>query len=153
MTKVRMNTGLLAYRRRMKETLRQVVQQNSIAGICPAAEWAQPVLAQKDLLPPPCILSISLEGYKGQGDDLIGIWVDHDFGVASLHVTIRDLQGNTIEKGDACPFSESTELWWFFPVVCVPLGTAVIVEVTAMDGMGNIARWGKSKTMGKEEDF
>jgi hypothetical protein len=150
MTKVRMNTGLLAYRRRMKETLRQVVQQNSIAGICPA-EWAEPVLAQKDLLPPPCILAISLEGYKGQGDDLIGIWVDHDFGVASLHVTIRGLQGNTIEKGDAYPFSESTELWWFFPVVCVPWGTAVTVEVTAIDCMGNVTRWWKGQTMGEEE--
>jgi hypothetical protein len=152
MTKVLMNTDLLAYRQRMKETLRQVVQQNSIAGIR-QAEWAEPVLAQKDLLPPPCILAISLEGYKGEGDDLIGIWVDHDFGIASLHVTIRDLLGNTIEKGDAYPFSESAELWWFFPVVCVPCGTVVTVEVTAMDCMGNVARWWKSKTLGEEGDF
>jgi hypothetical protein len=152
MTKVLMSTGLLAYQRRMKETLRQVVQQNSIAGIH-QAEWAETVLAQKDLLPPPCILAISLEGYKGEGDDLIGIWVDHDFGIASMHVTIRDLQGNTIEKGDAYPFSESTELWWFFPVVCIPHNTAVTVEVTAMDGIGSVARWRKGKTMGEEEEF
>lgn len=150
MTKVLMNSDLLAYRQRMKETLRQVVQQNSIAGIR-QSEWAEPVLAQKDLLPPPCILAISLEGYKGEGDDLIGIWVDHDFGIASLHITIRDLHGNTIEKGEAYPFSESTELWWFFPVVFVSAGTIVTVEVTALDGMGNVARWWKGKEMKEEE--
>jgi hypothetical protein len=152
MTKVRMNTDLLAYQHRMKKSLQQVVQQNSIAGIR-QAEWAEPVLAQKDLLPPPCILAISLEGYKGEGDDLIGIWVDHDFGIASLHVTILDRDGNTIEKGDAYPFSESAELWWFLPVVCVPCGTTVHVEVIARDGMGNVARWWKGKTMGEKEDF
>jgi hypothetical protein len=150
MTKVRMNTDLLAYQHKMKESLHLVVQQNSIAGIG-QAEWAEPVLAQKDLLPPPCILAISLEGYKGEGDDLIGIWVDHDFGIASLHVTIRDQQGNRIEKGNAYPFSESAELWWFFPVVCVPGGITVHVEVIARDGMGNVVRWWKSKTMGEEE--
>jgi hypothetical protein len=147
MTKILMNLDLLAYRQRMKDTLQQVVQQNEIAGMR-QTEWAEPVLAQKDLLPPPCILAISLEGYKGEGDDLIGIWVDHDFGIASVRVTIRDDQGKRIERGDAYPFSENAELWWFLPAVCIPSGTSVLVEVTARDRMGSVTKWWKRKTMG-----
>ncbi len=151
MTKILMSQQLLAYRQGMQETLRQVLQQqNSLPGV-PQAAWAVPVLARKDLLPPPCILAISLAGYKGQDDDLIGIWVDHDFGIARLHVTIRDRQGKVIESGDAYPFSESGELWWYLPVVHVSAGTDVMVVVTALDGMGAVAKWWRSKTMGEKD--
>jgi hypothetical protein len=150
MTKVLLNHHLLAYRQGMQETLMHVIQQKHIPGSQKEA-WAEPVLAQKDLLPPPCILAISLEGYKGEGDDLIGIWVDHDFGIARMHVTIWDLQGNRIESGDAYPFSEIAELWWYLPTACVPPGTSVIVEATARDGMGGVAKWWKRKTMGEKD--
>jgi hypothetical protein len=148
MTKVIMTNDLLAYRQEMKKTLLKVLGQTAI-GSNHQSGWAEPALAQKDLLPPPCIMALSLEGYKGQGDDLIGIWVDHDFGMASVHVTVRDLRGNLIERGDACPFSEHAELWWYYPSVFIPKGTPVVVEVTATDSMGGLARWGKSKTLGE----
>ena len=148
MTKVMMNHHLLSYRQGMQENLHQAIQHKHIADT-PQIAWAEAVLAQKDLLPPPCILAISLEGYKGESDDLIGIWVDHDFGIARMHVTIRDLQDNRIERGDAYPFSENAELWWYLPSICVPPGAAVIVEVTARDGMGGVSKWWKSKTMGE----
>jgi hypothetical protein len=147
MTKVLMNHHLLAYRQEMQETLRQAMQQK----LAPQAAWAEPVLGQNDLLPPPCILALSLEGYKGRDDDLIGIWVDHDFGIARLHITIRDLQGKWIESGDAYPFSENAELWWYLPAVCVPMGTSVIVEATARDGMGGVGKWWKRKTVGERD--
>ncbi len=148
MTKILMSHGLLAYRQGMQETLRRAIHQNQVQGAAQPA-WAEPVLAQKDLLPPPCILAISLEGYKGQDDDLIGIWVDHDFGIVRLNVSIHDRQGNQIERGDAYPFSESTELWWYLPTVIVPAGTALIVEATARDSLGGLAKWWKCKTMGE----
>ena len=71
----------------------------------------------EDVLPPPEIQLISLDASEGQGDDFIGVDAYHDFGIAAMHITILDSQGNRIEDGDACPYTDHPTLWWFFPEV------------------------------------
>ncbi len=154
MTKVRMNIDLLDYRQDMKEALRQVVQYNYIEGVRrPEREptkWA-PRLFLEDVLPPPEIQFISLFDYEGQGDDFIGVDAYHEFGIASMRITIHDDQGCLIETGDAEPYEDRPNLWWFFPEVLIPLGTKVIVHVTAMDCMGGIGTRCERKTLGEDD--
>jgi hypothetical protein len=152
MTKVIMNTDLLVYRQEMKESLRQVVRQNSIGGVRQADRSWAPFIS-KGALVPPDIACISLEGYRGQDDDFIGIMVFHDFGIASLNVTILDDRGNRIESGDAFPYPDNPELWWFLPTVQVPSGITVNVQVTAIDCMGGICTRRIARTTGEEEEW
>jgi hypothetical protein len=46
---------------------------------------------------------------------------------------------------------DNPNLSWFFPDVRVPLGTKVIVRVTAMDCMSGIGTGQASKTLGEVE--
>ena len=48
----------------------------------------------EDVLPPPEIQLISLDASEGQGDDFIEVDAYHDFGIAAMHITILDSQGN-----------------------------------------------------------
>jgi hypothetical protein len=150
MTKVWMNSDLLDYQQDMKDVLRQVLQWNHIGGV-PQPEPAEPRLARKDLLPPPYIGFIALDGYLGQGDDYIGLTASHDFGIHSMHITIVDSQGNVIESGEMSPFPGNPDLWEYPPQACVPPGTSVTVLVTAIDCMGGIGRGWERKTMGEED--
>ncbi len=153
MTKVLMNIDLLDYQQDMKETLRQVVQYNYVDGVRrpERVDTGEQRLVLEDVLPPPEIQLISLHAYEGQGDDFIGIDAYHEFGIASMRVTIHDDQGKRIEDGNAYPYDDQPNLWWFLPEVHVPLGTKVIVRVTAMDCMGGIGtRWTR-KTLGEED--
>jgi hypothetical protein len=137
----------------MKERLRQVVQYNYVRGIRQPerVDPGQPRLILEDLLPPPEIQFISLFDYQGQGDDFIGVHAYHEFGIAAMYITIVDDQGNRAEVGNAYPYDENPNLWWFFPEVRVPLGTLVTVYVTAIDCMGGIGtRWIR-KTLGEED--
>ena len=148
MTKVLMNLDLLDYRQSMKRSLRQVIQQNHIAGIRQSDTWEIP-LAQKNLLPPPFILGVILEYYEGQDDDFIGVHVLHDFGIHAMHISIMDEQGNLIESGEVEPYDENPELWEYYPEVRVPTGTRVIAQVTAMDCMCGIAVGRTAKIIGE----
>jgi hypothetical protein len=154
MTKVLMSVDLLAYRQEMKDALRQVVQYNYIGGVRQAEQvpWVELPLARKDLLPSPDILLITLDAYEGQDpeQDFIAAEVCNHFGIASVHITIWDDQGNRIEGGEMSPFPNSSAFWEYLPTVCVPLGTDVIAQVTAMDCMGAIATRWIGKTMGEE---
>lgn len=152
MTKVMITPDLLVYRQEMKDGLRQVVQHNYIQGVRrpERLDFGEPRLLLEDVLPPPEIQLISLYDYEGQGDDFIGVDAYHDFGIACMRITIHDDQGNRIEEGNAYPYEDQPNLWWFFPEVGVPLGTKVVVHVTAMDCMGGIGRGWERKTMGEE---
>jgi hypothetical protein len=68
-----------------------------------------------------------------------------------MHITILDNQGNRIEDGDAYPYTDHPNLWWFFPEVRISLGTSVIVHVTATDCMGGVGRGCERKTLGEED--
>ena len=145
-----MNPILLQYQWEMKETLRRGIQENYVGGVR-EAERAKPVLVQENLLPPPCIMYIFLEGYEGQGDDFIGIVAFHDFGIASMRILILDEWGGVIESGEASPYPDDPELWEYLPTARVPLGTPVTVHVTATDCIDGIGRrWG-SKTLGEAQ--
>jgi hypothetical protein len=152
MTKVLMNVNLLDYQQEMKESLRQVVQYNYIEGVRrpERVDLQQPRLFLEDVLPPPAIELISLDAYEGQGDDFIGVDAYHDFGIAAMHITILDDQGNRIEAGDAYPYEDHPNLWWFFPEVRMPLGTSLIVHVTAVDCIGGVGTCWIGKTLGED---
>ena len=150
MTKVLMNRGLWDYQQAMKEDLRQVLCQNTIAG-APRPFMEEVRLVQKYLLPPPSIGVIFLDGYHGQGDDYIGLVASHDFGIHSMRITIVDEHGNVIESGEMGPFWEDPNAWEYLPQACVPSGTTVTVHVTAFDCMGGIGRGWERKTLGEDD--
>lgn len=153
MTKVLRNINLLEYQQDMKESLRQVVQYNYVQGIRrpERVDFGEPHLRLEEVLPPPEIQLISLFDYTGQGDDFIGVDAYHEFGIHSLRITIHDDLGNRIEAGDAYPYDDNPNLWWFFPEVRVPLGTKIVVRVTALDCMGGIGTRQAMKTLGEDE--
>ncbi len=148
MTKLRMHKGLLAYRQEMQEALRQV-RQSSIGGIPKVVPLYVP-LASPGLLPPPSILLVSLNAYKGGQDDFIGIAAVHTFDLAAMYVDVSDGDGNLIETGDAYPYADAPELWGFYPAVHVLPGACVTVHVTAVDCMGGIGRGWAGKRMGED---
>ncbi len=161
MTKVLIKSDLLSYQQDMKESLRQVIQHNYVKGVRQPERVDVGVrrLFLEDVLQPPEIELVSLFDYTGQGDDFkaphrfcgVGIDANHEFGIHSMRITIHDDQGNVVESGDAYPYDNNPNLWWFFPEVRVPLGTSVIVHVTAMDCMGGIGRGWERKTLGEDE--
>lgn len=150
MTKVRMSAKLLTYRQRMKDGLRRVIRHKFIGGI-PPGERVEPPLAEEKLLPPPCIVAVTLENYRGREGDFIGIVIFHDFGIHAMHVTILDDRGGRIEGGRAIPCPDDPEIWGFLPTVRVPAGTSVMVQITAMDCMRGIGRRWIGKRMGADE--
>ena len=150
MTKVLVNMGLLAFRVKMRDALLEVVVRTHIKG-APQPYVTIPPFTQEHLLVAPSIGFIALDEYTGQGDDYIGLVASHDVGIHSMHIRIVDDQGNWIESGEMSPFLEDPNAWEYFPQVCVPPGTTVIVQVTAVDRMGGIGiRW-ERKTLGDDE--
>jgi hypothetical protein len=138
-TKVWMTSDLLDYRQWMKQELRDVIQQNYIAGIETAELLEQPVFGEVDLLPAPQIPAIFLDGYQGKGDDYVAIDVSSDFPIASAYITIRDEHGNLIESCQAGPHPSAAEFWDMPANVRVPSGTRVTVRAVVMDYMGGFA--------------
>jgi hypothetical protein len=131
------------------------VQYNYIGGVRrpERVDPMRPCFPREDLLPPPEIQLIALHAYQGQGDDFIGISAYHDFGIAWMSVSIRDDQGRLIEEGDASPYDNPPDLWWFLPEVRVPLGTPVTVRVTAVDCMGGLGTGSVRKTLGEDDQW
>jgi len=154
MTKVFIHPDLLAYRQGMQEALRQVVQYNFVDGL-PQPERVDPeaCILWEDVLPPPDIELIFVDTYQeDEGEqDCITAQVYADLGAVSVHVTIRDDEGNRIESGEMCPFLNQPNLWDYLPGIRVPRGMDVIVEVTAMDCMGGIGTRRVGHTMGENE--
>ncbi len=155
MTKVLMNVDLLDYRQDMKEGLRQVLQYQHIQGVRrPERVYPlQPDLHQQEVLPPPAIELIFADEYNGQDpeEDYIAAQVYHDFGIACMHITICDDRGNLIESGPMEPFPFDLQHWDYLPSVPVPLGTKVIVHVTATDCMGGVTTRSVRRTLGEED--
>ncbi len=139
MTKVQMSQGLFDYQEMMKDTLRETIRQHFVAGVRQADRGEVPFVS-KSLLPPPQILAIFLEEYKGTGDedDYIAIVVRHDFGIGAMDITIWDESGNLVEHGQGSPFPNDPELWDYVPTAQIPADTLVMVQVTAVDCMGGV---------------
>jgi|WetSurMetagenome_2_1015567.scaffolds.fasta_scaffold422871_2 hypothetical protein len=121
----------------------------NFVGALPPSDLPGTQLLKKDLLPPPSIMTISLEGYAGQGEDLIGVVIFHDFGIHAVHISIRDEHGNLIENGEVTPCPDDPICWEYYPTALVTAGTPVIVEVVAEDCMGSLAVWQEGKTLGE----
>ncbi len=149
-----MHPDLLAYQQGMKDILRQIVQYNFVDGVPqPERVDLEACILREDVLPPPDIELILIDTYQEQEgeQDCISVEVYADFGIASVHISIRDDRGKQIESGEMCPFPDHPKLWDYLPDARVPRGTNVIVEVTAMDCMGGTGtRWVRH-TMGEDK--
>jgi len=146
MTKVFFAEHILAYRREMAETVRQVIRENYVAGV-KTYIGAEPFLAQADLLPPPEIETIFLDCYEGHPDDQVMMAIADDFGIISVYVAIKDDIGNVIESGGADAFGAGSQCWSYTATVPVPAGTHVIVLAAATDCLGGVGALRASKTV------
>jgi hypothetical protein len=153
-TKVLISADLLDYRQAMKDGLCQVIRYNYVEGVRrpERVEGMEAPRFLEDLLPPPCIALLFLDEYDGQDpeQDYIAAEVYSDFGLVSMEITIRDEHGNLIERGGMYPFPGNSDLWDYPPKSRVPLGTTVIIQVTALDCLGGLATRWMRKTMGEE---
>jgi hypothetical protein len=148
MTKLQMSPYLRAYRQAIQGALRQVLQQDHVGGVRQGEQVEVP-FSHTDLLPPPCIMVVSLEDYNGGEGDFIGIVVFHDFGIHRLHVTVLDEAGRRIEGGDAIRCPDDPEIWAYLPAVRLSPGRTVTVQVAAMDRLRGVGLCQETKTMGE----
>jgi hypothetical protein len=137
MTKVFLNRFILSYRQEMVEAVCDIIKGKFIVGV---KYWGSPAppLAQADLLTPPTIEILELRYYQGRIDDSILIATSDDFGIVSLHVTVKDAAGKLIESGDATPWLDAPDCWSYAATADVPRGTSVVVCVAAIDSLGGV---------------
>ena len=136
MTKVILSQSVLKYRREMAEAVSQTIKASFIEGV-KIFRLGDPPLAQPNLLPPP-IVEVALNFYEGKVDDPIFFTIFADFDVWSVHVVIRDEQGNMIESGEATQFEDTPDCWDYRATVSLPSGTPVTVSAAATDQLLNI---------------
>ncbi len=83
---------------------------------------------------------MDLSAYTGKVDDVIKIKANNDFGVASVHVTINNLQtGVPIESGNALETGLGSGLWLYTATSATPAEIEVQVNVVATDRPGGTA--------------
>ncbi len=90
--------------------------------------------AVRDFLNPPIISDIALGLYQGHPEDEIIVRATDDTEVAGVTVTIRDMTGSVVEKGEARPWDD---VWIYDATVLAPAGRPLTIEATAMDRPGN----------------
>lgn len=87
----------------------------------------------------PTIHDLDLSIYNGQPDNAINITTSDDFRVMTVHVSITDEQGNTIESGYAIESSEGSNYWNYVTTVAVPVNNNLTVRAVATDRPGGTA--------------
>ncbi len=150
MTKVFISPSLMEYRQEIADLTRQCIQSRYMAGVQEVV-WTddEPPLAQEDLLPPPRIETIHLMNYEGHVDDLILLAITTEFGVGSLHITIRDDQRNIVESGDGFEDPLGSGIWNYLTTSEIPSGTRVIVDAVAIDYLGGVGTHSECKAVGE----
>jgi hypothetical protein len=96
-------------------------------------------VAVADYFNAPTINSVDVMGYQGEIGNTINIHATDDFGVKKVYVTIKDMQGHSIESGEAVQSAPGSDLWVYkatkqgqplakfqFVAVDRPGGTAVM---------------------------
>jgi hypothetical protein len=150
MTKVLLNEPLLDYQRSMREWVDDLRNQKtgSLAKHpLPDEEWLDPIVRTDllalssygaGLLLTPHIEPLFAYGFRGQADELIQIHTYDEFGVAAVHVSIRDAQGNVIESGYALENEYFTGHWCYITSVDIPSHTCITISVRAFDRLGGV---------------
>lgn len=92
-----------------------------------------------DYLNQPTIDELDLSGYQGQIGDHILITICDDVGVVHVDVTLTNINGTTIEKGQALEQGTGSGYWEYVATVPIPLDTEVFIEAEAYDRPGHRA--------------
>ena len=90
-----------------------------------------------DFFNAPEIHNVDVTNYHGSAGDKISILASDDFGVASVHVTLKDGMGNPIESGEAIESVQGSGQWIY--TVTTTSGSTVTAQVVAMDRPGGTA--------------
>lgn len=88
-----------------------------------------------DYFKPPTIPKAEAQNFSGSPGDIIRIHATDDFKVQSVHVTIADEAGNTLEEGQAT--ASEADVWTYILANAQP--AAAKAKVTASDLPGNQA--------------
>jgi hypothetical protein len=93
-------------------------------------------LAMADFLNPPIINDIVLSSYTGKTGETISVVAVDDFEVATVCLTLTELNGTLIEHG-AAVLEPNSSKWLCKAQASVPSGQTLILHVTAVDRAGN----------------
>jgi hypothetical protein len=102
-----------------------------------------------DFFNAPTVDDVDLSAYNGNVGDTLKIKASDEFGVASVHVALTNLQnGAAIESGNAVETAPGSGLWVYTATVAVNSGgTTVKIDVVATDRPGGTAVAEKSKSL------
>ena len=134
----------IAHRKRFKQATvygKSVMANEEVRPLYEAAakEKNIPVFAITiaDFFNAPEIHNVDVTNYHGSAGDKISILASDDFGVASVHVTLKDGMGNPIESGEAIESVQGSGQWIY--TVTTTSGSTVTAQVVAMDRPGGTA--------------
>jgi hypothetical protein len=137
MTKVLIDRYGIEYRRKIAESVCEIIEVRHISGVtaqgCPA-----PPLDQLHLMPPPALEKIDLTTYKGRRQNVIQITTSDIFGIGNLRVRIQAENMTLLESGSAVESFVGSGHWNYLTGVSVPSGTSVIVYAAATDCLGGV---------------
>jgi len=92
-----------------------------------------------DYLNPPTVDKLDLFHYQGQAGDHIRMTTCDDVGVVTVDVTLTNMDGMAIEKGQAVELWATSGQWKYVATVPVAPGTQVFVVAEAYDRPGHRA--------------
>jgi hypothetical protein len=105
-------------------------------------------LTVADFMHTPSITNIDLSAYNGQANDVIKIQAQDDFSVASVHVSLTQVNGGTpIENGYAVETAAGSGQWVYTAKLSVSAGSNVNFTVVATDRPGGTAIDTQSKSV------
>ena len=94
-------------------------------------------LCMKDFLNAPTIDELDLSSYQGKVGDRILITTDDKVGVVQVDVSITDVNGTILEKGQAVEQGDGSGNWEYMATAPVALGTDIFIEAEAYDRPGH----------------
>jgi hypothetical protein len=116
------------------ETLRAFYE-----GLAQGKDTAARALCMGDYLNPPTVDELDLYHYHGRVGDRIRITTQDDVGAVTVDVTLTNIDGTTIEKGQAVELWANSGQWEYVATVPVAPGTQIFVVAEAYDRPGHRA--------------
>ena len=100
-----------------------------------------------DFLTLPSIESVGLADYHGGLGDPIHIVATDAFGVVSVHVSILDAAGVTLESGAAVETAAGSGNWTYAGQASIVSGSSLTIQVTATDRPGGLTSTTRNKSI------
>ena len=86
-----------------------------------------------DFFNAPVVDEVDLSTYSGAAGDVIVVRAHDDFEVASVHVSVSDVNGQAIESGEAVETPANSGRWAYTATTGVAAGTNVRIAVAVTD--------------------